>query len=184
MLRGRPIQNPLSGLKIPSWGGRIDRLRNRFWDRVERWDRLFFSHNPWIVAGTVAVLCILGATLGGAIVALGGPWVATALVLATPIAIWVLRDMEVGFWGLIAVICLAPFAAFPFSIGITPTFLDAAMGAVVGVWVLRLATGRQRRILTSPITLPLIAFLLVAIFAFVLGLEHGALTSYLLRHFA
>jgi O-antigen ligase len=106
------------------------------------------------------------------------------VVLATPVAIWVLRDIEVGFWGLIAVICLAPFAAFPFSIGITPTFLDAAMGAVVGVWVLRLATGQQRRILTSPITLPLVAFMLVAIFAFVLGLELGALTSYLLRHFA
>jgi hypothetical protein len=109
---------------------------------------------------------------------------AAALVVATPVAIWVLREMEVGFWGLIAVICLLPFAAFPFSIGITPTFLDAAMGAIVGVWALRLATGRQRRVLTSPITLPLVAFMVVAMFAFVLGLEHGALTSYLLRHFA
>ncbi len=110
--------------------------------------------------------------------------IAAALTAAIAVALWVLRDMEIGFWGLIGVICLLPFAAFPVDIGITPTFLDAAIGAIVGVWLLRLATGRQRRIVTSPITLPLIAFVLVAVFSFVLGLQHGALTSYLIRHFA
>jgi O-antigen ligase len=184
MLRGRPIEIPIFDERARALSNRVRRWTERFWQAVYRWDRPFFSANPWIVAGTIAGLSVLGAVLGGAVVVLGGPMAAAALVVATPAVLWVLRDMEVGFWGLIAVICLAPFAAFPFSIGITPTFLDAAMGAVVGVWVLRLATGRQRRILTSPITLPLVAFMIVAVFAFVLGLEHGALTSYLLRHFA
>lgn len=152
--------------------------------RSTRWDRFFFSSNPWVAAGALAILCVVGASVAAAIVALGGPLVAAATVVAVVAALLVLRDMEIGFWGLIGVICLLPFAAFPFDIGITPTFLDAAMGAVVGVWALRLATGRQRRVVTSPITLPLIAFLLAALFAFVLGLQHGALTSYLLRHFA
>lgn len=149
-----------------------------------RWDRFFFSTNPWVAAGTVALLCVLAAVLGGAIVALGGPLVAAALVVAAVAGLLVLREMEIGFFGMIGVICLLPFAAFPVDVGITPTFLDAAMGAIVGVWILRLATGRQRRIVTSPITFPLISFLLVAVFAFVLGLQHGALSSYLLRHFA
>ncbi len=149
-----------------------------------QWHQLLFSRNPWVAAGSLAVLFVLTAAVGGAVVALGGPLITAALVVAAAAALWVLRDMEIGFFGLIAVICLLPFAAFPVDIGITPTFLDAAMGAVMGVWALRLATGRQRRIVTSPITLPLIAFLLVAVFSFVLGLQHGALTSYLLRHFA
>jgi len=152
--------------------------------RNRNWDRFFFSHNPWLAAGAVALLCVLSAVVGGAIVALGGPLITAALVVAIVAALLVLRDMEIGFFGLIGVICLLPFAAFPVDIGITPTFLDAAMGAVMGVWALRLATGQQRRIVTSPITLPLMAFLLVAVFSFVLGLQHGALTSYLLRHFA
>ena len=64
------------------------------------------------------------------------------LAVAVIVGLLVLRDMEIGFWGLIGVVCLLPFAAFPFDIGITPTFLDAAIGAVAGVWALRLATGQ------------------------------------------
>ncbi len=149
-----------------------------------RWDRFLFSSNPWVAAGALALLCVVGAAIGAAVVALGGPLVAAALIVAVIAALLVLRDMEIGFWGLIGVICLLPFAALPVNVGVTPTFLDAAMGAVVGVWALRLATGRQRRVVTSPITLPLVAFLLAALFSFVLGLQHGALNSYLLRHFA
>ena len=152
--------------------------------KLEEWDRGFFSENPWIAAGVVALLCVAGALFGGALIALGGPLAAAAVAVVVAVALWVLRDIEIGFWGVIGVIILLPFAAFPVDIGITPTFLDAAIGAVVGVWALRLATGRQREIVTSPITLPLLAFILVAVFAFVLGLQHGALTSYLLRHFA
>jgi O-antigen ligase len=165
---------------MPSWKF----MRARRTGRGQSWDRLFFSPNPWMAAGALALLCVLGATLGGGVVAVGGPVVAAALVVAIVAGLWVLRDMEVGFWGVIGVICLLPFAAFPFRVGITPTFLDVALGAAVGVWALRLATGRQRRIVTSPITIPLAAFMLTAVFAFVLGLQHGALTSYLLRHFA
>jgi polysaccharide biosynthesis protein PslJ len=184
MLNRKPMPRPLPGGVLAALTSHLRRSISGARRQIDQWDRPFFSSNPWVVAGTIAALCVLGATLGGAVVVLGGPMMAAALVVAAPVAVWVLRDIEVGFWGLIAVICLLPFAAFPFSIGITPTFLDAAMGAVVGVWVLRLATGRQSRILTSPITLPLVAFVVVAVFAFVLGLEHGALTPYLLRHFA
>ena len=152
--------------------------------RPDSLDKAFFHSNPWVVAGALALLCVLAAVVAGTVVALGGPMAAAAAVVALAAGLWVLHDLEVGFWGLIGVICLLPFAAFPFDIGVTPTFLDAALGAVAGVWVLRLVTGRQRRIVTSPITVPLAAFLLVAAFAFVLGLQHGALTSYLLRHFA
>jgi hypothetical protein len=92
--------------------------------------------------------------------------------------------MEIGLWGIVAVIVLLPFATLPVDIGLTPTFLDVALGAVAGVWALRLATGRQRTIVTPPLTLPLVVFIVVAIFAFIFGLGNGPLTPALLRHFA
>ncbi len=138
------------------------------------------SRSPWgigVFAGTVAVL-------GGIVLAVGGPLAALALLAAGAGGLIVLRNMEIGFWGIIAVICLLPFGTIPVDVGVTPTFLDAALGAVIGVWLLRLVTGRQRTIVTSPITLPLVIFIIVALFAFIFGLGNGPLTTQLLRRFA
>ena len=140
--------------------------------------------NPLLTPWGIGLLCGGTAVIGGLVLALGGPLAALALLLAGIAAAIVLQNMEIGFWGVIAVICLLPFATLPIDIGVTPTFLDVALGAVMGVWVLRLATGRQRSIVTSAITLPLLLFILVAIFAFIFGMGNGPLTSNLLRKFA
>lgn len=124
------------------------------------------------------------AVLSGIILAWGGPLAAAAVFIAGLAAFMVLRDMEVGFWGIIAVVCLVPFATLPIDIGITPTFLDVALGATVGIWLLRLATGQQRTVIITPVMLPLIIFILTAIFAFIFGMGNGPLTPTLLRKFA
>ncbi len=124
------------------------------------------------------------AVIGGIILAFGGPLAAIAVLLAVAAIIIVLRDIEVGFWGVIAVVCLLPFATLPFDIGLTPTFLDLALAAVVGVWALGIVTGRQRTVITTPVTLPLLIFIFVALFAFIFGLNNGPLTPTLLRKFA
>lgn len=124
------------------------------------------------------------AVAGGVILAFGGPLAAVALSLGAGVAFLVLRDIRLGFWGIIAVIALLPFATLPIDIGLTPTFLDVALGSVVGIWALRIATGQQRTVVTSPVTVPLIVFILVAIFAFIFGLGNGPLTPTLLRRFA
>ncbi len=142
----------------------------------------FTFHAPPMV--TLGVGLGITAVIGGVILAFGGPLAAVAVLLAGAAAFVVLRDIEIGFWGVIAVVCLLPFATLPIDIGVTPTFLDLALGSVVGIWVLRLVTGRQRRIVTAPVTLPLILFMLIAIFAFIFGLNNGPLTSNLIRHFA
>jgi hypothetical protein len=123
------------------------------------------------------------AAVGGIILAFGGPLVAPALILAGAAAFIVLQNIEVGIWGIVAVVCLLPFATLPIDIGITPTFLDVALGSVVGVWALRFATGRQRTIVMSPVTLPLVIFMIVAVFAFIFGLGNGPLTPALIRDF-
>ncbi len=132
----------------------------------------------------VGILMGITAVLLGIVLAFGGPIAGAALLVAGVAAFIVLRDIEVGFWGVIFVVCLLPFATIPIDLGITPTFLDVALGTVVGVWLLGIVTGRQKSIITSSITLPLILFILIAIFAFIFGLPNGPLTPTLLRKFA
>ncbi|MFZ0547415.1 MAG: O-antigen ligase family protein [Candidatus Promineifilaceae bacterium] len=138
------------------------------------------TNSSWLI-GLVAGLI---AIVGGIILAVGGPIAAVAVILAITAAFVVLQNLELGFWGIIAVITLLPFATVPVDIGLTPTLLDLALGATIGVWALRIVTGRQRTMLTTPITLPLVIFIVVAVFAFIFGMSNGPLTSNLLRHFA
>lgn len=129
---------------------------------------------------------LVGATavLAGIVLAFGGPIAGAAVLLGGAAALLVLRNIELGFFAVIAVVALLPFATLPVDIGLTPTFLDFALGAAVGVWLLGIVTGRQRRLITAPVALPLILFIIVAVFAFIFGLANGPLTPTLLRKFA
>ena len=138
------------------------------------------AQNPLLVGLIVALFALAG----GLVLAFGGPLAAVAVVVAGAGALIVLRDIEVGFFAVIGVICLLPFGTLPVDIGLTPTFLDVALASVIGIWLLEIVTGRKRTIVTAPITVPLVVFILVAIFAFIFGLGNGPLTSTLLRHFA
>ncbi|MFN2137183.1 MAG: O-antigen ligase family protein [Candidatus Promineifilaceae bacterium] len=142
--------------------------------------RLDPRHSVW----GLALLVALFAVIGGLVTAFAGPLGALALFIAVAAAAVVLRSIEVGFWSVIAVVALIPFATLPIDIGLTPTFLDLAIGAVLAVWLLGLVTGQQKTIVLSPITLPLLIFMLVAVFSFIFGLSNGPLTPTLLRKFA
>jgi len=138
------------------------------------------THSVW----GLAIFVALAAVAGGLIAAYGGPIAAAAVLMALGATYIVLREIEIGFWGVILVVALIPFATLPIDIGLTPTFLDLAIAAVVAVWLLRLVTGQQTTITLTPITLPLVIFILIAIFAFIFGLSNGPLTPTLLRKFA
>lgn len=132
----------------------------------------------------LGLLAGVTAVLAGIVLAFGGPIAGAGVLLGGLATILVLRNIELGFFGVIAVVALLPFATLPFDIGLTPTFLDFALGAAVLVWLLGIVTGKQRRIITTPIALPLVLFIIVAIFAFIFGLAYGPLTPTLLRKFA
>jgi O-antigen ligase len=141
-------------------------------------------HSPAYSPVTLGVMVGFTAVIGGLLLAFGGPLAAAAVLLAGLTAIIVLRDIEIGFWGVIGVVCLLPFATLPIDLGLTPTFLDVALGAVVGIWVLGLVTGQQRTIITAPISIPLVLFMIVAVFSFIFGLSNGPFTPTLARKFA
>lgn len=146
--------------------------------------RIFTSRHRWLSALAVLVVCVLLAAAAGYLLAEFGPLVAAAGVAAAFIGLWMLRDIEVAYWVVLGVVCLIPSAAFPFDVGFTPTFLDAAMGALFFVWVFQIATGVQRDFVGTSLGAPVAVFMLLAVGAFVLGLANAPLTSYSLRHFA
>lgn len=154
----------------------------------------FFEHSPlsgavfnrrrWILV-VLAVGLILGLAVGGGwLIAEAGPLAVVALTVALVFGLWVLRDIEIAYLGLIGVIALLPFGSLPFSIGFTPTFLDLALMALFGVWVLTLILTGNGSIITTPVGGAVLVFGFLAVVAFVAGLGHGALTTYLIRHFA
>lgn len=120
----------------------------------------------------------------GVVLGFGGPLAGAGLILAIVASFVVMRDIEFGFWGIIGIVCLLPFATIPIDIGLTPTLLDLALAATVGVWMLQFVIGNRKTFITSPITLPLVIFIVVTVFAFIFGLGNGPLTANLLRHFA
>ena len=132
----------------------------------------------------IGLLAGLIAALAGIVLAFGGPVAGAAVALGGLGALLVLRNLELGFFAVIGVVALLPFATLPFDVGLTPTFLDFALGAAVLVWLMGIVTGRQRDLVTAPVALPLILFILVAVFAFIFGLGNGPLTPTLLRKFA
>jgi hypothetical protein len=142
--------------------------------------RVFTSRHRALAA---LALCAAAAVAAGYLLAEFGPLIAGAGLVALFLGLWMLRDIEVAYWAVIGVVCLLPFASFPFDIGFTPTFLDAAIGALFIIWVLQIATGAQREFVGTPLGAPVAVFILLAVGAFTFGLAHAPLTSYLLRHF-
>jgi len=124
------------------------------------------------------------AVLLGALLAFAGPLITVGALAALAVGLYALTSLEVGLWGVIAIITLLPFGALPFKIVFTPTFLDLALLSVVLVYVFQWMTGRRRRLMLTPAHPFLAAFLALAVFSFVAGLPNGPLTSNLLRHFA
>ncbi len=148
-----------------------------------RW--IFHSRHAWLAPLFVALLtAAIGLGLGWGI-AEAGVLPLAALLLAAATFIWMLRDIETAYWAVIGLVTLLPFASLPFKIGFTPTFLDLALGALFFVWLLPYAIGQKSvDFITTPLDGPILAFIILAIGSFVFGLAHGALTSYLVRHFA
>ncbi len=164
------------------------------------WLQFLFMHHRWLATLSALALCILLGLLGGWLVSTAGPLITAGLVVGVVSGLWILQDIEVGYWALVAVICLLPFGKLPFSIGFKPSFLDVVMGGLFVVWLLQAMLnapserpqhaplsrpGAPRSLfLDTRLGLPVLVFMLFAIVAFVAGLAHAPLTQLVARHFA
>ena len=151
--------------------------------RVSRLDQIFNSDRRRVVLTATIGLSVLAAVSAGLVVALLGGPIALGAILALLVLAQILRRIEVGFAALAATICLVPFATLPINVGFKPTFLDLIILALYGVWMLERATGKLGRFINTPLTIPVLVFLALALASFVAGLGYAPLTANVARHF-
>ena len=137
-------------------------------------------HSPRIFL--VLSILVLG-LLAGAAVSLVNPIIAFAVLVGLVSALVLAQDARWGLFGVMAIITLLPFAAVPLNVGFSPTFLDLVTVMLVAVWFAQLATGRRQGWVSTPLDLPLVLFLALAFFSFIVGLSYAGLTVMTLRHF-
>ena len=120
----------------------------------------------------------------GLLIALVEPLIAGGIILGTLAALYILTDVSAALYAVIAVVALLPFATSPVKIGITPTFLDGALGAFLLVYLFQWMTGRRQGFRLTPVHALLLLYVGWLILSFVLGLRYAAPTSAHLRQFA
>lgn len=150
-------------------------------EQLQRWA---LSPNPLVRRMVVWSALVVGALAITLLVGVAGPLAALALGVALVGGALILADTHWGFVALAAVLFGLPFASLPFSIGFKPTFLDLALGALFFVWVFKLAIGKERRFIASPVGGFVAAFMALAVFSFALGLVHSPANQFIVRRFA
>jgi hypothetical protein len=139
---------------------------------------LKLSNTQYLVA-----VCITLGVLAGAAVSFVNPLIAFAALAGIIACVVLMRDALWGLYSVMAVVTLLPFAAIPLNVGFSPTFLDLATVMLVAVWLMQVATGKRQGWLATPLDAPLLIFLTLAFFSFIMGLSFAGLTVNVLRHF-
>ncbi len=129
------------------------------------------------------VLGVLGSSIGLAIAGLG-PLLASATILGVLTGLYVITDIKIALYAVVAVTLLLPFGVFPVKIAITPTLLDLALGGFLLVYLFQWMTGRRGSLRLTPVHAMIAVYVMWLIFAFALGLRHAMPTSSNLRQFA
>jgi O-antigen ligase len=150
---------------------------------LDRAELILFNPDRRISALGLSGLVLLGALLAALLIGIGGPLYGLAAFLAVVAGLLILRFNRWGLVALFAVIGLLPFAALPFKLGFTPTFLDVALVAVYFVWIVRVATRREPNPVATVLGIPLLIFFFLAVFAFANGLRVITPTATAIRNF-
>jgi O-antigen ligase len=151
---------------------------------VDRAELILFNPDRRIAALGVAGLLVLGALLAALLIGIAGPLYGLAAFFVVCGGLLILRSIRWGFVALFAVIGLLPFAALPFKLGFTPTFLDVALLVLYVVWLIRVATRQEPNLVGSALGVPLLIFFFLVVFAFANGLRVSTPTMTTIRNFA
>lgn len=128
-------------------------------------------------------LGVVGAGIGLLIAGLG-PLLAIATIFGALVGLYVITDINIALYAIIATVMLLPFGVFPVKIAITPTLLDLALGGFLLVYVVQWMTGRRGGLHLTSVHALVAVYLMWLIFAFALGLRHASPTSAIIRQFA
>jgi O-antigen ligase len=126
----------------------------------------------------------VSAGLIGLLLAIGGPLIAAGALFGLLAGLYLITDVHAALYGVVGIVALVPFAAFPVRIGFTPTFLDAAMGAFLLVYAAQWMTGRRRGFRLTPVHALVGLYMAWLIISFLLGMRWARPSSTDLRQFA
>jgi hypothetical protein len=128
------------------------------------------------------MLGLLGGVLALLLI-LEGPIIAMGLVVAAMVGLVALSSLDASLALVLILTGLLPFGTLPFKIAITPSLIDTALGLFLVVYIFQWMTGQRRDLRTTPVNTVILVFILLMVFAFVLGLPNGSLTPGILRRF-
>ena len=128
-------------------------------------------------------LGLLGGLIGLLIAGLG-PALALAGIGGLLAGLYIITDIRAALVVTLLTILLLPFGVFPVKIGLTPTLLDLALGALLLVYLFEWMTGRRRRLQLTPVHALVAAYIMWLLLTFALGLRHAMPTSADIRQFA
>jgi O-antigen ligase len=144
-------------------------------------DTLLYSTDRRPAAILVGATLGLGGGLLALLVVLLGPVMAFGLVLGLATAVYVLTSLHGALIVMVAVIALIPFGKVPVPFSPSPTFLDAALGGFLVVYLLQWMSGQRRLLRVAPVTAFALVFAGLVLFAYLLGLRHALLELRTLR---
>jgi O-antigen ligase len=117
----------------------------------------------------VAFVAVLLGLAGGAAVAVGPFWAAFAALAALAAGYAMLVNTGVGLASVFFLAAILPFGTLPFKAVVTPTFLELALIALMVVWLFRMLSRPEEPLQLTPLGLPIVGFLGLTLFSFLLG---------------
>ena len=111
---------------------------------------------------------ITGAAIG-LLIAGVGPLLALAAICGLLAGLYIITDVNIALYSIIATVVVLPFGIFPVKIAVTPTLLDLALAGFLLVYVFQWMTGRRGGFQLTPVHALVAVYLMWLIFAFVLG---------------
>jgi hypothetical protein len=117
----------------------------------------------------VALWAVLLGLAGGAAVAFGPFWAAFVVLVALACGYAVLVNTGVGLAAAFLLMTILPFGTLPFKAVVTPTFLELALLALTAVWLFRLLSHPDEPLQLTLLGLPIVGFLGLTLFSFLLG---------------
>lgn len=140
------------------------------------------DRSPVLRHALVGLIAVLLGLTGGAAAAFGPFWAGFVVLAALACGYGLLVNTSLGLAAVIGMAAILPFSTLPFRAVITPSLLSLALLALMGVWILRLLVRPDERLHLTPLGLPIIGFLGLTLFSFILG-SNGSPDSLTLHNY-
>lgn len=155
-------------------------MQSRFTDRL-------ITNNTFALIFALVIGCALALVLAAA-VSFSSPAIVVAGIFALAAGVVIMTNIEYGLYAVLGVAILLPFASIPVNLGFNPTFLDLALIALFAMWFARAMTRQddevENKFQFTFLGVPIVAFMALAIFSFVIGMSYAGLQTQIVRRFA